>query len=529
MIGERLGKWIISQEIGRGGMGRVFLAQEEMGDGKVAIKVLAPELAQESGFLHRFQREIDTLRLLDHPGIVRFFESGYEGGHYYYAMEYIEGQSLDELLHAQGRLPWDQVLEIALKICPALRHAHDHGIIHRDIKPPNILVTHDGQVKLTDFGIAKVFASGQLTATGGVVGTAEFLSPEQAAGKPVSKRSDLYSLGVVLYLLITARHPFEGTSFVDLLHKHRYAQFDRPIKLVPELPYEIDELICQLLDKDPAKRPADCLVLAKQLELLRRKLDRKSSHTQAETQRQDTVAEGRPELGLVEGGVGPATIMSQLMRVELARQQAQHPLSRLINRVWVLVPLLALCIGVIVWTFWPMSAQALFERGAELMAKENPADWELAWREYFAPLNKRYPEHPYQKELEEFREKLEASRQRTGSEARRFFSQADRLRQEGQFVQAKRIWENVVQVFQHVPAEAEWVRKSQQALKELGATASAKERWQAVRPALDRAAKLRDAGERAKAEQIWTAVEELYRHDFFAREILDEIDKARKK
>ena len=162
MIGDRLGKWAIFKELGRGGMGRVYLAQEELTGRQAAVKILAAELAQETGFLHRFQREIDALGQLDHPAIVRFFESGYENGMYFYAMEFIEGQSLDEILLSQGPLPWAEVLDIAIQLCPALRHVHDHGIIHRDIKPPNIMCTHEGVIKLTDFGIAKVFASRHL-------------------------------------------------------------------------------------------------------------------------------------------------------------------------------------------------------------------------------------------------------------------------------------------------------------------------------------------------------------------------------
>jgi serine/threonine protein kinase len=281
MIGDRLGKWVIFKELGRGGMGRVYLAQEELTGRQAAIKVLSPELANETGFLYRFQREIEALSLLDHPGIVRFFESGCENGMYYYAMEYVVGQSLDEILMNQGPLPWQEVLDIALQICPALRHVHDHGIIHRDIKPPNIMRMPKGEIKLTDFGIAKVFDRHALTASGGIVGTAEFLSPEQAAGKPVSKRSDLYCLGVVLYTLLTGRTPFQGTSMLDLLHKHRYAQCDPVRTLKPEVPYEIEEVVTQLLEKDPEKRPPDCLVLGKHLERIRRKLEMKSAPTAA--------------------------------------------------------------------------------------------------------------------------------------------------------------------------------------------------------------------------------------------------------
>jgi eukaryotic-like serine/threonine-protein kinase len=135
MIGERLGKWVIFKELGRGGMGRVYLAQEEMSGRNGAIKILAAELAQEAGFLHRFQREIETLSKLDHPNIVRFYDSGFEHDLYYYAMEYVEGQSLDEVLAKQGRLPWSEVLDIGSQVCPALRHVHDHGIIPISSRP----------------------------------------------------------------------------------------------------------------------------------------------------------------------------------------------------------------------------------------------------------------------------------------------------------------------------------------------------------------------------------------------------------
>ncbi len=482
MIGERLGKWVIFKELGRGGMGRVYLAQEEMNGRPGALKILAAELAQDAGFLSRFQQEIATLSQLDHPNIVRFYDSGFENGLYFYAMEYVEGQSLEDILQQQGRLPWSEVLDIALQICPALRHVHDHGIIHRDIKPPNILRTPAGQIKLTDFGIAKVFASGHLTATGGVVGTAEFLSPEQAAGKPVSKRSDLYSLGVVLYTLLTGRTPFEGLSFLDLLHKHRYAQFDRPQKVVPELPYEIDDVVCQLLEKDPSNRPPDCLVLGKHLESIRKKLDRKSSQTRAGAGGDATLAENRTAFTDDQAVAGPATLMSRLMRAELEGQKQQHPLLQVINRAWVLLGLLAICAGILVWTIW--------------FRDDGPA-------------TEPPPAGPT-----------------TSGEAQRFFQQGQRLRHEGRLGEAKQIWQDVVQAFDGVAADQEWVTKAAKALAELEKPAPDKERLDRIRPALDRAAKLREAGKAKQADKIWSALENLYRHDPW---MLQEIAKARKK
>src|SRR5437660_5351864 len=307
MIGARLGKWILDKELGRGGMGRVYMAHEESNGNLAALKVLAAELAQETGFLKRFQREIEVLSQLSHPNIVQFYESGMQEGLFYYAMEYVAGENYEQLLLQHGRLPWKEVLHAALQVCPALKHAHDRGIVHRDIKPPNLLRTPAGVIKLTDFGIAKVFAARHLTNTGGVVGTAEYLSPEQAQGKQATKRSDLYSLGVVLYHLLTGRPPFEGKSTPELLHKHAYGQFDRPIKLVLDLPHDLDDVVCQLLEKDPSRRPPDGLVLQRQLDSIRRKLERKSQHTLAPTSDAATVADNREPDPNVDQPEGAAT------------------------------------------------------------------------------------------------------------------------------------------------------------------------------------------------------------------------------
>jgi serine/threonine-protein kinase len=529
MIGERLGKWVIYKELGRGGMGRVYLAQEEIGGRQAALKILAGELAQDAGFLQRFLREIETLSLLEHANIVRFLEAGNENGVYFYAMEYVEGQSLDEAIHEKGKLPWKDVLDIGIQVCHALKHVHDHGVIHRDIKPQNLLLTPAGQVKVTDFGIAKLFASTHLTSTGGVVGTAEFLSPEQAAGKPVSKRSDLYSLGVVLYTCLTGRTPFEGPTYLDLLHKHRYAQCDRPQKVVPDLPYEIDELVSQLLEKDPAKRPPDSLVLGRQLEALRRKLERKSSLTQAGTLMEATVAENNrlPEPG--EGhGPGPATVMSRLMREELERQNRAGPVSRLLNRWWVLLPLLLLIVGVIVWSLWPPSADALYEHGSELMKSKDPADWDRAWRDYFQPLNERYPDHPYKEQVEKYRLQIEAARDGAPepgvSEGQRLYEEGQRLAKAGRTKEALQLWERLGVAFRDVESEKEWVQQAQKARRELEKSAAARQ-WASVREALKRVAVLPPD----EAIKRLDAIERLYADDPFAADVLNEVRAARKR
>jgi serine/threonine-protein kinase len=518
MTGDRLGKWVIFQELGRGGMGRVYLAQEEMTGRQAAIKILAAELAQEVGFLQRFQREIDALRKLTHPNIVRFYEAGFENDRYYYAMEYIEGLNLDQILHEQNRMLWKDVLNIAVQVTAALKHVHDHGIIHRDIKPSNLILDAEGKIKLTDFGIAKVFASTHLTATGGIVGTAEYLSPEQAAGKVVGKRSDLYCLGCVLYRLVTGRTPFAGNSYVELLHKHRYAQFDRPRKFIPELPIEIDEVICQLLEKDPDKRQRDAVVLLKQLEGVQRKLENQLSLTSADNREAPTKVENRTG--------------TPIRGLPLSNPPTEPPAKSsggFFNHPIVLVAILLFCVGFLVWKLWPPSQEELFRNGAELMQSGRLADMDRAWSEYLGPLESRFPDHPYRAQLAEFRGKWEDAKSPHSSEAKRFYQQGELLQKQGNPAAAQKIWTSLIDAFGEVDAEKQWVAKARTALAELDRAGDRKDRWLSVREAIERSRELRAKGRADEAERILVAIEELYRNDPSAREILDEVKKARAK
>jgi serine/threonine-protein kinase len=527
MIGDRLGKWVIVKELGRGGMGRVYLAQEEQTGTQAALKVLASELAREVGFLQRFQREIETLSKLEHPNIVRFYEAGFENGRYFYAMEYVEGVNLEQILECQNRIPWKDVLDIALQVTPALRHVHDHGVIHRDIKPSNLIRSGTGQIKLTDFGIAKVFAATHLTATGGIVGTAEFLSPEQAAGKIVGKRSDLYCLGCVLYTLLTGRAPFTGNSYVELLHKHRYGQFDRPQQYVPEMPSEFDALVCQLLEKDPDKRPRDALVLYKQLDNISRKQDRQRKKTRADNGDVATVVENRGQKRSDESFVGPATLMSRLVRAELNAIQRGGAWGRFFNRPLVLVLVLLTCIGILVWRFWPLNQDELYQRGAKLMESESLYDMNQAWSEYLEPLERGYPDHPYKEQVAALRLKWESAKVPHPSEAQLFFQQGELMQKQGNPAEARKVWRNLIDAFGEVDAEKEWVERASRALRDLEKAALNKDRWKNVRSALDRAKELQRQGKLDNAKRIWTGIEQLYSNDPAAADVLDEIKRAR--
>lgn len=527
MIGDRLGKWVIYKELGRGGMGRVYLAQEELTGKQAALKVLAAGLAQEVGFLNRFQREIETLSKLDHPNIVRFFESGFENGYYFYAMEYVEGLSLEQLLEKQSRFPWKDVLNVALQVAPALRHVHDHGIIHRDIKPSNLILNTAGQIKLTDFGIAKVFSSNHLTATGGIVGTAEFLSPEQAAGKVVGKRSDLYCLGCVLYKLVTGRAPFAGNSYVELLHKHRYGQFDRPTKFVADLPLEIEEVICQLLEKDPDKRPRDAQVLFKQLESIEDKLDHQGDRTSADNRDLTTKAENRTDKGAAPPlGIGSGAIRGS---ADAGPITPSGPIARFFNHPLVLVAILILCVITLAWRLWPLNQDQLFERGSELMASESLYDMHRAWAEYLDPLEKRYPDHPYQEKLAEFRQKWEAAKSPYLTEGQRFFLQGELLLKQGNPTAARAVWRNLIDAFGEVESEKLWVTRAQTALAEMEQAGANQQRFKTARQAIEQAATFQKHGKNAEADRIWNSLEQLYQNDPFAHELMQEIHRARGK
>jgi predicted Ser/Thr protein kinase len=547
MIGKKLGKWTVEKELGRGGMGQVYLARDEFGI-QAAVKVLSPDLAQDPAFHQRFKREIDALSQLEHPNIVRFYESGHEDRTFFYVMEYVEGSDFDKLLEEKGRLPWRDVLDAALQICPALKHAHDRGVIHRDLKPQNLLRSATGAVKLTDFGIAKVFAGVNLTSTGGIVGTAEYLSPEQAAGKPVTKRSDLYSLGAVLYHLLTGNPPFVASTVMALLHKHRYGQFDAPRRVVPDVPLELDAVICQLLEKEPADRPADGLVLQRQLEQIRRKLERKAHQTDSNLGTARTLAESdvepeEPDEAEADPDrAGPATLMSRLMRAELTRQKKGGPVAQWLNQPVVLVPLFLLTVGAIVWGFTRggdrRTPEELLETATTLVTSEDKETRERGRTEYLDLLRRKHPEferdqvdHLYNL-LDDDRALRRALDGVKGaarmSEAQRFYRRGLALCRQGDAEAARAVWSDLVKSFTGVEPEQRWVELAKKGMDELNRRLPAAARADdSVKAALARARQLSRDNKKAEAETIWQGLEQLYKDDPAAKDVLDQIRKDR--
>jgi serine/threonine-protein kinase len=259
---KEVGPFTLERELGSGSMGSVYLARYKNGQ-RVALKFIGAGVAANPRAYERFEREADILKQLKHPNIVRLFGHGKHQKMPYYAMEYVEGQTLSEALLRRGRLPWEEVVALGKQLCAALQHAHEQGIIHRDLKPSNLMVLTDGTLKLTDFGIAKDLDVTQLTSDNCTVGTASYMSPEQCKGeRNLTHKSDLYSLGVVLYELLTGRKPFEAQSAMEMFLMHVKGECERPSRLVMDIPPWLDTLVCQLLEKKPEKRPFDAKVVA---------------------------------------------------------------------------------------------------------------------------------------------------------------------------------------------------------------------------------------------------------------------------
>jgi len=263
------GRYRISRKLGGGGMADVYLAEDQTLGRRVAIKMLHGRYANDEQFVERFRREATHAAGLSHPNIVSIFDRGEADGSYFIVMEYVEGKTLKELIRSRGFCPIPVAIAYTRQILSALRYAHRNGVIHRDIKPHNVIVDPEGVIKVTDFGIARAGAS-QMTEEGAIIGTAQYLSPEQARGAPVDQTSDLYSTGIVLFELLTGEVPFTGDSPVEIAMKHLGEVPPAPSELRPDVQDDLDLIVVRALAKEPADRYQSAAAMDADLETVAR-------------------------------------------------------------------------------------------------------------------------------------------------------------------------------------------------------------------------------------------------------------------
>lgn len=267
-IAEDGSRWLwpfqLTERLGEGGMGVVYRARYVVNDREVAVKML-PDDVQDPVILARFEREMEILKDLKHPNIVRCFGGVCENENRFYAMELVEGGSLEDDIKNRGRLPWEQVVEYAEQMVAALQASHEKGIVHRDVKPGNFLKTKSGRLKLSDFGLARIDAGRKITRAGKTAGTVLYMAPEQIRGQDITPSADLYALGCVLFEMLTGKVPFSGDAAATVLHAHVSSAPPRLGQLAPDCPAVLEELVHQLLEKLPEERPASAAEVGSRL------------------------------------------------------------------------------------------------------------------------------------------------------------------------------------------------------------------------------------------------------------------------
>ncbi len=520
MTGQRFGNWILDDLLGNGPMGVVYQAHDATDQYHVAaVKVLTHANTRTADFLARFPANMLAFQRLNHPNVVKFYDAGVQAGQAWYAMEYVEGTNAETVLKTRVKKPgepgfsWnEEVMSLAIQAARALKHGHNRSILHRNLKPSNFLLTPNGTLKLADFGVAKVFGVSAMSLPAEPMGTAGFLAPEHFNGKPLTRRSDFYSLGGVLYALTTGRALFTATTIAEFLHKHCYSLPDRPVSFVPSIAPELDNLICELIAKDPNRRPGTAAEIIDELDQLRAKLERKGTKVNWPADPGDQS--------------GPMAALSA--DDEAAVDDDVQSVRPLMSRPLVVVPLFLLVVAVILaLAFWPRpNADELFTRAQPLLQSDNPADWDRAWDEYLQPLTDRYPDQ-FAEEIravqtkihdrKELRKTLEqASRVRYNSEAERIYQRGLKLAQAGEFQLAAHTWQQLNRVFAGTESESRWTKLATIGLAELARSTTDAKRpvthAQTFQKLLE-TAQAKKAAHDPTSAAMFDAMENLYRNE----------------
>jgi len=464
MTGARIGNWILGVELGRGSLGATYCATASNDPTRIAaVKILGHELARHADFLKKFPGEMLALQRLKHPNIAKFYDAGVHAGSAYYASEFVNGTNLEGGLKTLKKpddpgLNWREVvLSIAVQAARALKHGHHRSILHRGLKPSNWIFTPEGVLKVTDFGVGKLFPLNPLTLTAEPFGSVAFSAPEFFNGKPLTRRSDLYAFGGLLYTLLCGRPPFTASTAAEFMHKHCYVLPDRPIQFVNKLPHDFDELVCALLSKDPSRRPPTAATVLEILQHIRGKAERKGERvTWPLSEGTDTMP------GLPSESVATASEAWERPRPVMSRPK-------------VVIPLFAALVAVaLLLFFWPRPSAAELYAGAQpLIESDDPADWDKAWDDHLEPLSTKYPGE-FAEEVRAAKTKLtdrrklrraidDGSKIEFGCESERQYQRGLAFAQVGDAEEAMRTWNAIPSK----PGEERWWKLAQVGVAEL--------------------------------------------------------------
>jgi eukaryotic-like serine/threonine-protein kinase len=364
---RRVGPFEIERRLGVGGMGVVYLATYLKTGKRMALKVLPPEMCSNQKLVRRFEREMKIISKLRHENIVRYYGGGKDKTQSFYAMEYMDGGSMEGLLKKKGRLSWEETVDNARQIAMALEYSHNHGIIHRDLKPANLFMGKDGRLKLGDFGIARDTQATALTAAGRTVGTYAYMAPEQISGKPpVSRKTDLYALGCVMFEMLTGKPPFVAPTAAEMLFAHLEQEPPRLTEQALDCPVWLEKVVEKLLEKDPEERYFDALALQVALDEVVEKV------TAAKSVAQQTVVGGGSASTVKDG----ATLRDTLTGGKKKKKKKKK--GPIYERAWFLGCCLAVVAGIIGWLAWPLSDEALFAQSQKLMESKDTNNWTKA-------------------------------------------------------------------------------------------------------------------------------------------------------
>lgn len=498
-----IGPFTIDKQIGAGGMGVVYLATYKKTQQKVALKVLAPDLSADQNLLARFEREIEILKKLRHPNVVRYYGGGKHENQRFYAMEIVTGGSLEEMLEKRGKLAWEDTITFSRQICDALHYAHQAGVVHRDLKPANLLLAKSGKIKLTDFGIARDSSRTALTAAGKTVGTYAYMAPEQISGKtPISRKTDLYALGCVMFEFLTGRTPFESESAPETLFKHM--EEDPPLvrELVMECPIWLERLVDQLLSKDPEDRPYDALAVQMSLDEVVQKVADRATISTVTSADQETAKKKR-------------------RKRKKKRREAATPFY---ERTWFLVSSLVAVAAFVTWMMWPLNEDQLIAKAEKQLANvEELYQKKDVMRKYLLPLLEKYPEGEHAEkakqlvddiEMEEAESDIEGRIRRNReakSESERLYREAKRFEAFGDRLTALEKYRGLVTLQKDDEKSRPVVNLARREIARLEKQSSkSSDRAAFLNQQLHEADKLHNDGQLAAAKRKWESLLALY-------------------